>query len=269
MPLQAGSRYHAQQQRLSALAVRQTRRAPDVTRALTTVAVYQTTAATLAVEYGTAGLSEQGVAYDGPAVESVAFTVDPGTASILDDIETDHQFDRLVATLVADAGRSAMGVFSTSRGEQYGHIRQLTPPSCQRCAILAGRWYRWSTGFQRHPNCDCVMMPGPRSAASYAVDPNEAYRRGQISDLSKAQAQAIEDGADIVQVVNARRGMTEVNFMGRRLTASTEGTTVRGLASRRRTGRNLSARLTPESIYRVADDHADAVRMLRLHGYIR
>lgn len=266
--LATGPRYHAEQQRLSALAVRQTRRAANVTDALRTVAVYQATAASLAVEHGTAALSEQAASYEGSQVATVAFTVDPGTASILDDIDTGHQFDRLVASLVADAGRSAAGVFTASRREEYGHIRQLTPPSCQRCAVLAGRWYRWSTGFQRHPNCDCVMMPGPRSAAAYAVDPAEAYRRGQISDLTGAQVKAIEDGADIGQVVNVRRGMTEVNFMGRRLSASTEGTTKRGLASRRRTGRNLSARLTPESIYRVADDRADALRMLKLHGYI-
>ena len=267
--LTTGPRYHARQQRLTALAVRQARRnSSNLTRMLGTIAVYQATSAEMATEYGTAALEEQGVAADGERVAAAAFTLDPGTADAFDEIETRYQFDRLVATLVADAGRSAAGVFAASRREECGHIRQLTPPSCQRCAVLAGRWYRWSDGFQRHPNCDCVMMPGPRSAAAYAVDPAEAYRRGDISDLSKAQVQAIEDGADISQVVNVRRGLTEVNFMGRRLSASTEGTTVRGLASRRRTGRNLSARLTPESIYRVADDRADALRMLKLHGYI-
>ena len=67
---------------------------------------------------------------------------------LLDDIDSGYQFDRIVSSLASDtAGRSAMGAFTASRNEEIGHIRTLIPPSCSRCAILAGRFYRWSDGF--------------------------------------------------------------------------------------------------------------------------
>lgn len=248
--------------------MRQARREATSPRLLSTIASYQIASAALAGEYADGMLSEQGVSADGARLSAGAFTLDPATADVFDEIETRYKFDMIVAGLVSDAGRSAMGAFTASRAVEMGHIRHLTTPSCQRCAVLAGRWYRWSTGFQRHPNCDCTMIPGPQSAADLAPDPMDAYRNGQITDLSKAQAQALDDGADISQVVNVRRGMDTVNFMGRRVTTSTYGTTRYGRAWRQRTGRNLSVRLTPESIYRVADDRDDALRMLKLHGYI-
>lgn len=57
--------------------------------------------------------------------------------------------DMMVRTQVMDAGRGAVGTAVASRG--CGYTRQLTPPSCSRCAVLAGRWYRWNAGFARHP----------------------------------------------------------------------------------------------------------------------
>lgn len=307
--LRTGSRYYVEQQRLSALAVRQLRRTSDVTQALTLLTIYQATAARLAVESGAEALVEQGLDPAGANVAPEAFTVIPGAPSVLDDVTTNREFDRIVAGLVADAGRSAMGAFTASRQETYGNIRQLTPPSCARCAILAGRWYRWSDGFQRHPGCDCVMIPAPRSAS--LPDPNAAFERGEIgsyrtlpdgsqrfeSGLSRRQARAIEDGADISQVVNARRGMQTVNFAGRRIQVTTEGTTSRGFAfdrliarggSRRvdagfatrvtRNGRETrrvsrtvarAPRLSPEAIYRIAgESREEAIRLLRINGYI-
>lgn len=267
--LATARKHRDQQQRLTALAVRQARRTSNARQALQTVAAYQVASASLAVEYAEVELAEQGLAASGATLQAGAFVVNPGSVDILDDAETALKFDMIVAGLVADAGRSAAGAFTSSRATEYGHVRHLVTPSCSRCAVLAGRFYRWSTGFQRHPNCDCIMVPSSANASDDLVsDPMEAFKNGQISDLSKSEADAIRDGADISQVVNVRRGMTEVNFMGRRLSASTEGTTVRGQAWRGRTGRNMPARLTPESIYRVADDRADALRMLKLHGYI-
>lgn len=250
--LATGSRYYAEQQNLSALAARQLRRASSVEKALPLLAVYQTTAATLALEHGTAALAEQDISEVGERVVPQAFTVTPGVPSVLDDADTQMKFDRIVASLVADSGRSAMGAFTATRREQVGHIRQLTSPSCQRCAVLAGRWYRWSEGFQRHPKCDCVMVPGTRSIASY--DPYRAYERGEITDLTKAQVKALEDGADIGQVVNARRGMQTVNFAGRRVKATPR--------------QGSTPRLSPEAIYRVTDSRTEAIRLLRANGYV-
>lgn len=292
--LTTARKHYAEQQRLSALAVRQLRRASDIRQVLRLLAIYQATAAALAIEGGTATLNEQGLATDGVAVNPTAFTVAPGAPSVLEDVDRGYEFDRIVSTLVSDAGRSAMGVFTTSRDREYGHIRTLTPPSCARCAILAGRFYRWSDGFDRHPRCDCTMTPGTRSSA--LSDPFGAYERGEIGSyrdgkfvdgLTKAQRQAIDDGADISQVVNSTRGMRTVNFAGRRVQITAEGTTARGLAFRPLSARGTTQtrfvtgtrpvtrtvarapRLSPEAIYKIADQNRDeAIRLLRINGYI-
>lgn len=126
--------------------------------------------------------------------------------------------------------------------------------------------------------------------------------------FTRAGARAIRDGADMNQIVNARRGAAGLSVPGRltaeeqrmlrggrdrgRLTrqpvygqevfTTTEGTTRRGLAgrrlgawsedaTRRRGARYRSARtprLMPESIYELAEDREDAVRLLRRFGYI-
>ena len=307
--LATGPRYYAEQQRLSALAVRQLRRTSDVTEVLRLLSVYQATAALLALEHGANALNEQDIPTEGAQVVPAAFTVSPAAPSVLDDVETDFQFKQIVSTLVSDAGRSAMGVFTTSRAEEIGSVRVLTPPSCARCAILAGRWYRWSEAFQRHPRCDCQMLPASRGSALW--DPHQANDRGEIGSyrtmpdgskrfepgLSKAQQKAIDEGADIAQVVNASRGMQTINFAGRRVQVTTEGTTSRGIAYSRLTQRGGSAqveagfatritrngretrrvtqtvarapRLSPEAIYHVADgDRELAIQLLRANGYI-
>lgn len=207
---------------------------------------------------------------------------------------------------VADAGRLATGVRTAANPFMSGHARFLNPPSCQRCAVLAGRVYRWSTGFRRHPRCDCGMLPvrDEKWARSegFVFDPTENL--DNISDLSRAQRRAILDGADISQVVNAQRGMVaagdvlskgaieaQIRLYGRADTYTLSGTTSRGVYGRReiaragtrtieRTGlrqgyianqsisRATAARLTPESIYRGAKSREDAIRLLRRFGYI-
>ncbi len=58
----------------------------------------------------------------------------------------------IVGTQVADTGRAATSVAMTANPRVTGYVRMLVPPSCGRCAVLAGRRYRVSAGFQRHPN---------------------------------------------------------------------------------------------------------------------
>lgn len=167
--------------------------------------------------------------------------------------------DMIVRTQVADAGRAATGAAVAARG--CGYTRQLTPPSCSRCAVLAGKFYRWNAGFQRHPRCDCIHVPcTPGFSKRLTTSP-----RGYFDSLSpaaqdriftQAGARAIRDGADIGQVVNARRGMQTAG--GRRIT--TESTTRSGVARR--------GRLMPEQIYADAKTRDEAVRALRENGYI-
>lgn len=185
-----------------------------------------------------------------------------------------EQFLRLVlSTLLADTARAAESSAITAREWVGGYYRMLVPPSCARCVILAGRWYRWSDGFDRHPDCDCVHIPAPEAGfEDLRLNPDRYFHslthEQQNKTFGAAGAQAIRDGADMGQVVNARRGMRTAKFGGRQVLVSTEGTTRVGLASRARTGRNMTARLMPEVIYELAVDRADAIRLLRLHGFI-
>jgi hypothetical protein len=163
---------------------------------------------------------------------------------------------RIVGTQVADAGRTAVGAGTVARRHVEGHVRVLSPPSCGRCAVLAGRWYRWSAGFARHPHCDCQMLPSSHDRADdLTTDPRAYFDRLSSDDQAKyfgtAEAQAIRDGADIGRVVNAARGT---------YTAGARQYT-------RELGR--SRRLTPEQIYRDArGDRESGIRLLREHGYL-
>lgn len=184
---------------------------------------------------------------------------------------------------IADAARQAVGIMTASRTNLGGTVRVLNPPSCQRCAILAGRFYRWSTGFQRHPRCDCVNLPsqdaGWAQAEGFITDPMNAYRAGQIHDLTAAQRYAIDNGADIGKVVNATRGMSTTAT--RRAVKIPRGTVapappgsldllgpLRRAQQAQGTLPAAQGLLTPEGIYQEARTRDEAIRLLREWGYI-
>lgn len=197
-------------------------------------------------------LAEQGLrAPAEAAVSPTALLTNPGAVSgMLDQIETDWQFERLVRSLVLDAARTATSVGTAVRPALTGYIRALSPPSCARCAVLAGRIYRYSTGFQRHPGCDCVMQPTTTAVgARYITSPAEAQRRGAISGLSRADQKALDAGADLGQIVNVQRKSAGLTF-GSSVTA-------RG------------GRPTPFGIFRLAgDDRTRVIELLAQYGYI-
>ena len=209
--------------------------------------------------------------------------------------------DMAVQTQIADAARNAISVAITARPTITGYVRMLNPPSCSRCAILAGKWFRWNTGFARHPRCDCRHIPSSESLADgLTTDPRRYFdsltETQQNRIFTSGGAQAIRDGADIGQVVNARRGMSTTVIGGRTVRITTEGVTRRGSAGRRlieargsqrvraetvtrRTvhgnqervvhrERARGVRLMPEQIYEVAQDRADAIRLLRINGFL-
>lgn len=190
----------------------------------------------------------------------------------------------MVATAVQDIARAAVSTAMTARPRVTGYVRMLNPPSCERCAVLAGAWYRWNSGFQRHPHCDCRHVPSIEDrAGDLRTDPLEAIKSGQVTGLSKADTKAIlDDGADPAQVLNAHRGMSTAQVFGQRLKVTSEGTTRRGLAGSRLGAWNADAhrpageryrrarapRLMPESIYQIADSREDAIRLLKRNGFI-
>lgn len=167
----------------------------------------------------------------------------------------------ILRTEIADAGRVADGVAIAAR-PTVGWVRMVNPPSCPRCAILAGRFYRYNSGFQRHPGCDCTHIPAPEAVSGdLRTDPRRLFDEGQIRGLSKADAKAIADGADMNRVVNAHRGMYTASVGGiGRVKATTALAGRQGIPQ---------MRIRPEQIYRHAVSRDDAIRLLRLHGYIR
>lgn len=185
--------------------------------------------------------------------------------------------DMIVRTQVADANRAATGVAVTATPTLIGYERVVHLPACGRCIILAGKVYRWSQGFLRHPRCDCTMRPVTREqyrTANLDNHPRALFERmsreQQDKKLGKAGAQAIRDGADLSQVVNARSGMATAVVGGRRVQTTTSGATRRGLAGQRLGARRggQSVRLMPESIYQLASSRDEAIRLLHQHGYI-
>lgn len=176
----------------------------------------------------------------------------------------------MASTIVADTGREAMQMDMITR-KQTGYVRVVEAGACSRCIVLAGKFFRWNEGFLRHPSCLCKHMPAKdrewAEGEGWFADPYAAFQ-----DMSKAEqerifgeysSQAIRDGADIFQVVNAtspRAGM----YAGGRMTR--EGTTRFG--NFRQTSQ-YRHRLTPYGIYGDGSRSRDQViKALEQNGYI-
>lgn len=153
----------------------------------------------------------------------------------------------MVGTQMSDAARGAAGVSVTTR-PTIGYTRMLSPPSCSRCAVLAGAYYRWNAGFERHLNCDCVHIPCTEDRShDLRTDPTAYFRSLDAAEQSRlftnAGAAAIRDGADVTKVVNARLPTAAGGMRG--------------------------GRAMPEHLYaKAAGNRDEAVRLLTKFGYI-
>ncbi|MFF8473890.1 hypothetical protein [Streptomyces sp. NPDC015414] len=174
--------------------------------------------------------------------------------------------DLVVRTVVADTGRQADQVAMVGTPGVRAYVRVVEMPSCSRCIILAGREYGVSNGFLRHPRCDCTMEPVTRLHRPAPVDANDIFERMTPEQRRKvfgeAGAKAIQDGARISSVVNARKSMDRVEMFGKTVQVTHVGT-----GSRKKPRR--PPRLMPEEIYRLAESREEAVRMLYRNGYLR
>lgn len=156
-------------------------------------------------------------------------------------------------TLMADTRREVYAADIGQRPRLNGYVRMLNPPSCSRCIILAGKWFRWNEGFLRHPRCDCQHIPGAENVVGdERTDPYLMFRsmsaEQQERTFGRIEARAIRDGADIFRVVNInQRGL-----------ATARGARIYGTPSR----------LTVDDIYRRAGTRTNAIRMMREEGYI-
>jgi hypothetical protein len=193
----------------------------------------------------------------------------------------------MTASEIEDAGRAADSVGMAATRSVVGYIRVVGPGACARCAILAGRWYRYNADFLRHKHCQCRGVPaGSRASArlrgGWQTSPTAYFhslsRADQARLFTVVGARAIRDGADIYQVVNARRtaaSLRQQPFGRQTILTTAEGTTRRGLYSglrrhlERVEGRSLGKlRLTPDAIYDVAEDRDEVLRLLARNGYL-
>lgn len=144
-----------------------------------------------------------GLAADGRTLETLLYgaVVTARTAdatSLTQRLEIGRKWlETVVQTTVADAARDAQQVAVVAR-PRVQWVRVVNAPCCQRCAILSGRVYRWSQGFDRHPRCDCTMLP------QTVADPDAGGLIGpeNVTDLTRLQREAIAGGADFNRVVN-------------------------------------------------------------------
>ena len=253
------------------------------------IVAYQAASVKLALQNIDETLAEQGLPNDPVgAVNPQALLSSPtALAHMADSTSTPYALDRLAASMVQAAAITAAGVAMAARRDVTVYVRTVGGSACARCAILSGRVYRWSTSFDRHPNCRCDMIPTTMSEVASLGEPSpmDLFKDGRITDLSRADTQAINDGGDIFQVVNSHReaaGMSVQSSVirGVKFNFTTEGTTVRGIygghvaqkagAMERQNGylRAKKSRLTPETIYRVAGSREHAIELLRHYGYI-
>lgn len=245
--LRTADLHYAQTRALAARAVREARRG-DAVR----VVVRHQAASALVVTSGvSAMLAEQGTPVSPEsALVPLGFTSAPeAVASMVEQADTDWRFERLVAGLVTDAARAAESVSIATR-PRVGFVRYVSAPCCSRCAILAGRFYRWSDGFKRHPGCDCTHLPTTDPRSAYQQNPSDLVERGLVTGLSKADQKALAQGADLNQLVNVR---------------STKAGLLEGGQALARGGR-----LTPAGIYASTNGDRDAaLALLAANGYIR
>lgn len=198
----------------------------------------------------------------------------------------------IVKTGLRDTARAAVQSGMQARPAVRGYVRMLRGTSCARCAILAGRRYRSSVAFDRHKRCDCVHIPDTEDTGrDWTTDPKKYFRSLSSEDqdrlFTKAGAEAIRLGADLSQVVNARKGISVARAYGQDVLRTLEGTTRRGIAGQRLQAEGFSKtaglkssryafsrtpRLLPDEIFlqatRLAWDRAEVLRQLRRFAYI-
>lgn len=215
-------------------------------------------------------LAFAGISYEGGDLQSILALAPIRAAQLratgMSDAEAmarSLRFLQMVAlTETADAGRAAdqVSLIGGAPAEQepkltYGWVRVIEPGACSRCAILAGRFYKWNTGFERHPNCRCVHVPATVAAVgTLAIDPKAYFASLTPAErtrlFGKAVSEAIESGADIGRVVNA----------------ATKGkVSIAGDGVRTKGGKPTPWQLIKDA----AGDRAEAVRLLTRFGYIR
>lgn len=248
--------------------------------------------------------SFSGVAADGRTLDSLLYLPVVRTKTLIGNgltvqeamLAGQAQLLRMAASEVADAGRGAAGVAMVANRSVTGYVRTVRSGACARCAILAGRWYRWNADFQRHKRCQCYGTPATEGRPGRHTNPMSFFkglsRAEQDRRFTIGGAEAIRNGADIYKVVNAGRSTVTLDAYGKKVVATLEGTTRRGefyqqmrREAEQRTGQRFARgradveqgrprfqlrtpRLTPGEILRLSEDRDELIRMLKRFGYL-
>lgn len=260
MALRSAEEHYVRQQRLLAMALAVVRRAfrlGDNGRAVPMLSVIQREAARGGALSVRQMLAEQRIVIPAQGAvrpEAFAGRAADGRSLLRLVVQADDDLaalERMARTEVADAARGAASVEIAAR-VGLGWTRMVNPPCCADCAILAGAYYKWNDGFERHPNCDCRHIPTVEDAAGdVRTNPDALFRNGHITNLTQAETKAIKAGADMTAVVNSRRSQ-RVDIAGRRTNSARTGT-----------------RPTVYQIFKDAGDNQDeAIGLLKRHGYL-
>lgn len=123
----------------------------------------------------------------------------------------------IAQTQTADAARLGTAAAFVARPDVRTWVRVLNPPSCGKCAVMAGQVYRWNATFQRHPRCDCRTLPSTVANPKWQTFDPRAYFDGlsaaeQDVRFGKAVATEIRSGRDLVEAVNAPRDAWRVRL---------------------------------------------------------
>lgn len=94
----------------------------------------------------------------------------------------------LVKTQVQDAGRMGLQSQMAAEPKYRGYVRKVTLPACARCIILSGRFYRYSHGFLRHPNCvpAGTVVSGPRRLGA-----TRRFYQGELTVITTASGKEL------------------------------------------------------------------------------
>lgn len=185
----------------------------------------------------------------------------------------------IVQTALSDSSRMAKAVAGLARPRTLS-VRMLRPPSCPRCAVLAGKRGHWAEPFQRHPGCDCTQVPvvsgadvkfeGPAFGPRAFFDSLDAASQQRI--FTKAGSEAIREGADVAAVINAASGMSAVGESFTRAGATHRGRAMRYYLGREGNlrGQPMFNRLSvPQIIRQTEGDQQRRIAQLYRHGYLR
>lgn len=287
--LQSAREHYARQQRRTARAVLAARllRFDSLPRLTAAVAGFQAASAVAGAEFVPEALVEQDIDPDvfaEPDARTLAGWTSWGAplAAALEVVRRpsveSHRFDRFIASQVQDAGRAGSELQAAVTPAATAYVRQLNPPSCSRCVLLAGKVYRKSAGFDRHPLCDCAHVATSAEAgddirfdapAYFRSLPSAKELREQHPDLTVAMRR--EAGLLSQEDVFTKHGAELIRAAPEGRQQYVMGRVVNTRWMRHATaGEDARRRALPGDIVRQAGgDRVTLLRLMRAHRYIR